>query len=46
LLRTTSNCGVFTAGSCSMVTRMRLPSCRSSLRSESVKPRMAAFDAQ
>ena len=40
---TTSNCGVLTAGSCSIDTVMLLPSCSSSVRSESVKPRMAAL---
>jgi hypothetical protein len=35
--------GVLTAGSCTIVTRIALPSCRISLRNASVKPRMANF---
>ena len=38
--------GVFTAGSCTIVRRTRLPSCSSSERSESTKPRTAALAAQ
>jgi hypothetical protein len=42
----TSNCGVLSAGSCTMVTCTPLSSWMSSERSESVKPRSAAFAAQ
>ena len=45
-LRTQSNCGVFKAGSCTMVTPMGMPSCISSQRSESVNPRTACFAPQ
>jgi len=41
-----ANCGVLTAGSCTIVTRTRLLSCSSSVRSESVKPRIANFAPQ
>jgi hypothetical protein len=41
-----SNCGVLTAGSCTIVTFTFDPSWRSSVRSESVIPRMANFDPQ
>ena len=46
LLRWRTACGVFTAGSCSMQSRTALPSWMSSVRSESVNPRTAAFAAQ
>jgi len=45
-LRAQSNWGVFTAGSCTMVRRMRLSSCASSDRNASVNPRTANFAAQ
>jgi len=45
-LRAQSNWGVFTAGSCTMVTRIRLPSCASSDRKASVNARAANFAAQ
>jgi hypothetical protein len=45
-LRTTWNWGVFTAGRCTAMTFTRLRSCASSHRSESAKPRTAAFAAQ
>ena len=45
-LRTQSNCGVLTAGSCTIVTVMLLPSCSNSHRSESQKPWTACFAAQ
>ena len=45
-LRAQSNCGVFTAGKWAIVSLIALPSCRSSLRNESVNPRAAALAAQ
>jgi hypothetical protein len=41
-----SNCGVLSAGICTMVRCTSQPSCSSSLRSASVKPRMANLLAQ
>ena len=40
------NWGVFTAGSCTIVMWTSLRSCRSSVRTESVKPRIANFAPQ
>ena len=45
-VRTTSNCGVFTAGNCSMQSFTLLLSCSNSQRNESVNARIAAFEAQ
>jgi hypothetical protein len=45
-LFTQSNCGVFSAGSCTIVTRMALPSWSSSARSESQNPCTACLPAQ
>ncbi len=43
---TQSNCGVFTAGSCTMVIFTSLPALSSSVRTDSVKPFMACFAPQ
>ena len=40
------NCGVFSAGSCTIVTRTLEPSCRSSVRTDSRKPWSACFAPQ
>ena len=40
------NCGVFTAGMCTMLIRTWLPSWSSSARTDSKKPRQANFDEQ
>ncbi|HSD01744.1 MAG TPA: hypothetical protein VLB81_05210 [Gaiellales bacterium] len=45
-MRHHENWGVFTAGSCTIVIHTRLRSCRSSVRTESVKPRTANFAPQ
>ena len=45
-VRHQSNCGVFTAGSCTIVIHTRLLRCMSSVRMESVIPRMANFAPQ
>ena len=45
-VRHQSNCGVLTAGSWTIVIQMRLRSCSSSVRTESVKPRIANFAPQ
>ena len=45
-LRTQSNCGVFIAGSCTMVSRTLVRSCSSSLRSESQSLLIACLAAQ
>lgn len=46
LLRAQSNCGVLKADNCTIVSRTFDPSWISSLRSESVKPRIAALAPQ
>jgi hypothetical protein len=43
---TQRNCGVLIAARCTEVTRTLLPSCISSVRSESVKPWIACLAAQ
>lgn len=43
---THSNCGVLTAGSCTIVVRTPLPECSSSQRSDSLKPWMACLAPQ
>ncbi len=45
-LRAQANCGVFTAGRCTMVRWMSSPSCRISERRLSVKPRIADLAPQ
>ena len=45
-VRHQSNCGVLTAGSWTIVIQMLLRSCSSSVRTESVKPRIANFAPQ
>ena len=44
--RAQSNWGVLTAGNSTMLIRMPEPSCMSSVRRESVKPRIACFAPQ
>ena len=46
LLSAQSNCGVFTAGRCTIVRWILMPSCSSSERSASVKPRTANLAPQ
>ena len=46
LVRHQENCGVFTAGSCTIEIHTRLLLCRSSVRTLSVKPRIANFAPQ